>query len=416
MSARNSRRQLARRVAVLLTFAASFVALDTSVVVAAAPIEAQHVSIATPVTDMADVLSPASEDAIAQQLVELRARTGIQMAVLTVDRLANPIEDFSQAVFERWGGGHAQRDDGILFVLAVRDRRNRLHLGYGLEPLIADATARRILRRQRTYLRAGNYAGATQAVVEQVAARTRSVEADDETIALPWAMLPTTTAVLWLLALLLGVGLSWRVWGGWGHTGDLPPASRSTTATGLLAAIVCVGMPIACYLMLALDRFAVYYLSVYLCGVFFGLCLAIPLRRGAVTATMVFGMTAAIGCAWLTSRSPHIIAGGPQPLPWMVLIAGVFAASLLTAVISVMQAIARGDMSGGNRYSGDGYTYSSSGSSHAPSSSWSSSTPSSSYSSSSSSSSYSSSSSGASSTSWSGGGGSSGGGGASSSW
>src|SRR5690606_9710695 len=113
--------------------------------------------------DLAGVLRPQAEEEIARELVQHRDATGVQLAVLIVDTThGRDIADYAQAVFDRWGGGSKERDDGALFVLAITDRRSRLHLGYGLEPVISDAMAKRMLDELRPLLVARDYENATR--------------------------------------------------------------------------------------------------------------------------------------------------------------------------------------------------------------------------------------------------------------
>src|SRR5690606_35557057 len=85
----------------------------------------EELQIEHPVTDLAGVLRPQAEEEIARELVQHRDATGVQLAVLIVDTThGRDIADYAQAVFDRWGGGSKERDDGALFVLAITDRRS----------------------------------------------------------------------------------------------------------------------------------------------------------------------------------------------------------------------------------------------------------------------------------------------------
>ncbi len=128
------------------------------------------------VTDRAGVISPAAEQQIAELLVRHRQATGVQIAVLVVRTTSGePIEDYSMRVAEAWAGGSRGRDDGVLYTLAIDDRRMRLEVGYGLEDRIPDAAAREIIDATRPELRAGDYDQAVTKVIEAVIARTRDV-------------------------------------------------------------------------------------------------------------------------------------------------------------------------------------------------------------------------------------------------
>ena len=102
--------------------------------------------ISAPVTDRADVLSPAFEAELGERLRAHHEATGAQLAVLVVATTGQEsIEAFALGVASRWQGGAAGDDGGTLFVLAVHDRRMRLETGYGLEDTLTDGRVARIL-------------------------------------------------------------------------------------------------------------------------------------------------------------------------------------------------------------------------------------------------------------------------------
>jgi uncharacterized protein len=134
-----------------------------------------------PVTDTAGLLSASDQEAVADRLVRLRSETGVQMAVLLVNTTEGvPIEDYSMQAAEAWRGGEAGRDNGLLLVLAVKDRRMRLEVGYGLEEHLPDGTVRRLLDAQGPRMRARNYRGALLAIVEGVGERLPGNQASAE--------------------------------------------------------------------------------------------------------------------------------------------------------------------------------------------------------------------------------------------
>ena len=91
------------------------------------------------VTDLAGVIAPATEARLGSLLEELRRKTGAEIAVLTVDT-TEPLDDFTYAmrVAEAWRPGRRGEDTGVLFLVAVRDRRLRILVGYGLEGTLPD--------------------------------------------------------------------------------------------------------------------------------------------------------------------------------------------------------------------------------------------------------------------------------------
>lgn len=101
------------------------------------------------VQDEAGLLSAEEERALSARLEAFERETGHQIAVLTIPSLeGEAIEAFSMRVAETWQLGDAERDDGVVVVVAAKDRRARIEVGYGLEGALPDALAARILREQ----------------------------------------------------------------------------------------------------------------------------------------------------------------------------------------------------------------------------------------------------------------------------
>lgn len=98
------------------------------------------------VVDQAGVLSAEQQAALSQQLQAFEARKGSQVAVLIVERTApETIEQFALRVAEQWKLGRRRVDDGAILVVARQERRLRIEVGYGLEGVLNDAVAKRIV-------------------------------------------------------------------------------------------------------------------------------------------------------------------------------------------------------------------------------------------------------------------------------
>src|SRR5215467_1046766 len=91
------------------------------------------------VTDRAGVVAPAIEGRLTRLLEELRQKTGAEIAVVTVDTTA-PLDDFGYAlrIADAWKPGRRKEDTGIVFLVAVRDRKIRILTGYGVEGILPD--------------------------------------------------------------------------------------------------------------------------------------------------------------------------------------------------------------------------------------------------------------------------------------
>ncbi len=91
------------------------------------------------VADFAGALSPADEQKIADVIAELEQKTSAEIAVVTVPSLENqPVEELALQLFQQWGIGKKGKDNGILFLSAVNDRKVRIEVGYGLEGILPD--------------------------------------------------------------------------------------------------------------------------------------------------------------------------------------------------------------------------------------------------------------------------------------
>jgi uncharacterized protein len=127
------------------------------------------------VSDFAGVIGPSGTAQIETYLGNVERSTGAQFAVVTVDSLeGDTIEEAAVRLFEKWGIGKKEgknRDEGALLILAIKDHKNRIEVGYGLEPIINDAAAGDILRSIRPILRQGDYGGALLSAVQQMGQR-----------------------------------------------------------------------------------------------------------------------------------------------------------------------------------------------------------------------------------------------------
>ncbi len=100
------------------------------------------------VNDQAGVLSEAAEERITAELQTLADETGVQATVLTMHtRWGYPgtsLEDFATGLFNDWGIGNAETNDGILVLVLTTDRQMRIELGAGY-PKSFDAVAQEII-------------------------------------------------------------------------------------------------------------------------------------------------------------------------------------------------------------------------------------------------------------------------------
>jgi uncharacterized protein len=154
-----------------LVLRAAFFAL-AALVAAGSAAAAEIPTPAGPITDRAGVLGQDALQRLTRILDDVRGRTGAQIAVLVVPSTApDSIEDYSIAVFDRWKIGQQGKDNGLLFLVAVQDRRMRITTGYGLEGILPDGKVGEIRDRAIIPLfRTGQYADGIVQGTEALAA------------------------------------------------------------------------------------------------------------------------------------------------------------------------------------------------------------------------------------------------------
>lgn len=99
------------------------------------------------VVDNANLLSPAAEQQITTELADLEAKTSRQLVVATVPDLQGyEIEDYGYQLGRAWGIGDKTRNDGALLLVAPKERKVRIEVGYGLEGVLTDALSALIIQ------------------------------------------------------------------------------------------------------------------------------------------------------------------------------------------------------------------------------------------------------------------------------
>lgn len=100
------------------------------------------------VVDDAQMLSPAAEARLTQELAVLEQQTGHQLVVATLPDLQGyEIEDYGYQLLRTWGIGRKGEDDGAILIVAPNQKKVRIEVGYGLEPVLTDALSSLIIQR-----------------------------------------------------------------------------------------------------------------------------------------------------------------------------------------------------------------------------------------------------------------------------
>ncbi len=111
------------------------------------------------VTDLAGLLTSEQVIALDAKLRDLEVKDSTQIAILVIPSLeSEALEDYSERVATAWRLGQKGRDNGALLLIAMKERKVRVEVGYGLEATLTDALSRRIIQDEIVpNFREGNY-------------------------------------------------------------------------------------------------------------------------------------------------------------------------------------------------------------------------------------------------------------------
>ena len=125
-----------------------------------------------PVVDDAQILPPEAESEFAIRLDANGRGAGHQIVVATVPSLQGyEIRDFGNRLFRQWKLGDAQRNDGVLLLVAPADRAVSIEVGYGLEGVLTDAYSKLIIENMiLPQFRSGDYAAGVRAGIDGIIA------------------------------------------------------------------------------------------------------------------------------------------------------------------------------------------------------------------------------------------------------
>ncbi len=126
-------------------------------------------------TDYSNTLSRAELNELNSELQRIDQQTSNQIVFLMVSSLEGyPIEMFTNEVAEKNSIGRKGKDNGVLLLISVNDRKVRIEVGYGLEGALPDALASSIIRNEiAPYFRTGNYFAGVRAGVRAIDAATK---------------------------------------------------------------------------------------------------------------------------------------------------------------------------------------------------------------------------------------------------
>lgn len=181
-----------------------------------------------PVVDTADVVPDDVEQRVNDTLNAYQRVSTNQIAVAVIETTGDAsLEDYTIDLARRWGVGTAEKDSGVLLLIAVEDRRLRIEVGSGLEGELTDLESGRIISERITpLLREGDYGAAVEAgmtAIQQAIGgelAPQPVEDPEPQTRVPGlGFAPIFILIFVLLSIFRGIGRRGyrrrRGWGGW---------------------------------------------------------------------------------------------------------------------------------------------------------------------------------------------------------
>jgi uncharacterized protein len=122
------------------------------------------------IVDQANIIPAATRSAIEPKLADLETKSGIQLVVATVASLeGQEIEPYANELFRTWKLGQKDKNNGVLLLVAPKEHRVRIEVGYGLEGTLTDALSKVIIANAITpRFKTGDFAGGIARGVDDI--------------------------------------------------------------------------------------------------------------------------------------------------------------------------------------------------------------------------------------------------------
>ena len=134
-------------------------------------------SLDKPIVDNANILKSDGIELLSKKINDSRTKKDYQIAILTIPKLEDNeyIEGYALKVARKWGIGDSEKDNGVLIVVSVKDRKIRIEVGRGTEAYLTDAEAGRIIRNVISpEFKRSNYVSGLSKAIESIAAQVES--------------------------------------------------------------------------------------------------------------------------------------------------------------------------------------------------------------------------------------------------
>lgn len=125
--------------------------------------------------DYANVVPAKTANTLNARLEQFERETSNQLVVAVFPSMqtGSSIEDYTVRIFQQWGVGQRDKDNGAILFVFLKDRKMRIEVGYGLEPVLTDAESARIIEAMKPAFKAGDFGGGLTLAVDALIAATK---------------------------------------------------------------------------------------------------------------------------------------------------------------------------------------------------------------------------------------------------
>jgi len=165
------------------------------------------------VVDQSGIIDSTAQGRIEGWILELKQKTSAEVAVVTVDSTGPlSIEEYAVNLFKRFGIGQKGKDNGVLLLVAYKDRHMRIEVGYGLEGAITDAYSGRIINTiMAPEFKQGNFSDGIEkgaAAIVSLIAKEYNVTLTGVPQTVDESQPETTSRFFWVLIICIIIALS----------------------------------------------------------------------------------------------------------------------------------------------------------------------------------------------------------------
>lgn len=179
------------------------------------------------INDYAKIMSDDARAQLEIKLSQFEKDTSSEISVVTINSLqGDTIENFAVKLFEEWGIGKKDKDNGVLLLIAKEDRQMRIEVGYGLEGALTDAQSYWIIQNvMRPAFQAENYDAGITGAVDKIIAATKGEYVPSQNQSSGWSFKSIENIIFFAF-----FGLIWL--------GAILARSKSWWAGGIIGAII----------------------------------------------------------------------------------------------------------------------------------------------------------------------------------